>query len=126
MSSATRPVASPRVSMQHDSFFNWNSKPLQPSGIPFPSLCEWHSAPKGLRSWSSITLQLFADLGLLYVISDTTMLNGWVPLLFGLGYLGLTTFLSRRQNGKNRIQGKGWDAAVLAHNIFLAVYSMWP
>ncbi|GAA6039523.1 hypothetical protein JCM8097_008366 [Rhodosporidiobolus ruineniae] len=52
-------------------------------------------------------------------------MNPVTPFLFGLIYFITAKTLSHYQNGKNRIQGKGWDVAVVAHNLFLAVYSAW-
>ncbi|BGP20341.1 hypothetical protein JCM10213_001606 [Rhodosporidiobolus nylandii] len=52
-------------------------------------------------------------------------MNPITPFLFGVVYFATAKTLSHFQNGRNRIQGKGWDVAVVAHNLFLAVYSAW-
>ncbi|ORY73626.1 ELO family [Leucosporidium creatinivorum] len=93
-STTTRLAASPRVELQHDTFFNWHSRPPVPDSVPFPQLY-------------------------------TFFLSPWTPLAFSIIYFITSHWLNNRQDGKNRIKGKGWDMAVLAHNIFLAAYSCW-
>ncbi|BGP27851.1 fatty acid elongase [Rhodotorula toruloides] len=88
-------AAQPRASSFLASFAD-GPKPPTPTGIPGP-----------LAS----TYDLF--------------LNPVTPLAFGLVYFATAKTLSHFQNGKNRIKGKGWDVAVLVHNILLAVYSAW-
>lgn len=57
--------------------------------------------------------------------TDDFFLNPWTPLAFGLIYFAVTKTLSHYQDGKNRMQGKRWKAFIVAHNMFLAVYSGW-
>ncbi|GAA6020328.1 hypothetical protein JCM10207_003230 [Rhodosporidiobolus poonsookiae] len=52
-------------------------------------------------------------------------MNPITPLAFAIVYFITAKTLSHFQNGKNRIQGRGWDLAVIAHNLFLAAYSAW-
>ncbi|GAA5880703.1 hypothetical protein JCM8547_007570 [Rhodosporidiobolus lusitaniae] len=52
-------------------------------------------------------------------------MNPITPFLFGVIYFAVAKTLSHFQNGKNRIKGRGWDVAVVAHNVFLAAYSAW-
>ncbi|KAM0752038.1 hypothetical protein T439DRAFT_199602 [Meredithblackwellia eburnea MCA 4105] len=52
-------------------------------------------------------------------------LNPLTPFVFGITYFAVTKTLSHYQDGKNRIQGKGWNAFVIFHNLTLAVYSAW-
>ncbi|GAA5991834.1 hypothetical protein JCM11641_002119, partial [Rhodosporidiobolus odoratus] len=47
------------------------------------------------------------------------------PLIFSVIYFATAKTLSHYQNGRNRIKGRGWDVAVVAHNLFLALYSAW-
>lgn len=47
------------------------------------------------------------------------------PIAFAIVYFALAKTLSHYQSGKNRIQGKGWNAAVICHNLLLAGYSGW-
>lgn len=115
VSTSTRLAASPRVELQHDTFFNWHSRPPIPESVPFPQLCRLFLQLYRLRCSLLTSLRY----------TDSFFLNPWTPLVFGASYFALSLFLSSRQDGKNRIKGKGWDMAVLAHNIFLAAYSMW-
>ncbi|KAG0151096.1 hypothetical protein CROQUDRAFT_713070 [Cronartium quercuum f. sp. fusiforme G11] len=48
-----------------------------------------------------------------------------VPLVIVFGYLILIGLLNKRQDGKNRMKGNGWKAALVFHNLSLAVYSFW-
>jgi hypothetical protein len=57
--------------------------------------------------------------------SDSFFLNPWVPFIFSVLYFAITKTLSHYADGKNRIQGRGWNVAVVLHNLFLAVYSGW-
>lgn len=96
--SATRLLASPRVdSHKPASWFAAMQNTPTPHlpSLPFPS----------------IVVDFF--------------LNPYTPLVFGVVYFVLTSYLSSRTDGKNRIQGKGWDVAVAIHNILLCVYSVW-
>lgn len=52
-------------------------------------------------------------------------MNPVVPFVFGIAYFAVAKTLSHYQNGHNRIQGKRWNVVVVAHNVFLAVYSAW-
>lgn len=52
-------------------------------------------------------------------------MNPLTPFLFGIVYFAVAKTLSHYQNGHNRIQGKRWNVVVVAHNVFLAVYSAW-
>ncbi|GAA5969711.1 hypothetical protein JCM3765_001214 [Sporobolomyces pararoseus] len=54
-----------------------------------------------------------------------TFMNPLTPFLFGIIYFAVAKTLSHYQNGHNRIQGKRWNVVVVAHNVFLAVYSAW-
>ncbi|KAI5481416.1 fatty acid elongase [Pseudohyphozyma bogoriensis] len=53
------------------------------------------------------------------------LMNPWTPLVFGTAYFITAKLLSRYSDGKNRIQGKGWRAAIVAHNLLLCAYSAW-
>ncbi|GAA5960832.1 hypothetical protein JCM21900_002298 [Sporobolomyces salmonicolor] len=66
-----------------------------------------------------------APAGIPFPSAYDTFMNPLTPLLFGLFYFATAKTLSHYQNGRNRIQGKGWNVVVVAHNIFLAVYSGW-
>ncbi|GAA5822616.1 hypothetical protein JCM5353_005505 [Sporobolomyces roseus] len=52
-------------------------------------------------------------------------MNPLTPFIFGIVYFAVAKTLSHYQNGRNRIQGKRWNTVVVAHNVFLAVYSAW-
>ncbi|GAA5941252.1 elongation of very long chain fatty acids protein [Sporobolomyces koalae] len=54
-----------------------------------------------------------------------TFMNPLTPFIFGIVYFAVAKTLSHYQNGRNRIQGKRWNVVVVAHNVFLAVYSAW-
>ncbi|KAK4048631.1 hypothetical protein OIV83_004601 [Microbotryomycetes sp. JL201] len=70
----------------------------------------WHTAPP--KPSAAIPTALY----------DLTM-SPWTPFTFGLVYFITAKVLSAKQDGKNRIRGKGWDLLVVLHNVFLAVYS---
>lgn len=56
---------------------------------------------------------------------DEFFMNPLTPFIFGIVYFAVAKTLSHYQNGRNRIQGKRWNTVVVAHNVFLAVYSAW-
>lgn len=61
----------------------------------------------------------------LTINTDDFFIHPLTPLVFGVVYFVVAKVLSHRQNGKNRIKGKVWDALVIAHNVALAAYSAW-
>ncbi|KAM0787310.1 hypothetical protein ACM66B_007084 [Microbotryomycetes sp. NB124-2] len=71
---------------------------------------KWHTVPP--KPSAAIPSALY----------DLTM-SPWTPFMFGLVYFVTAKYLSAKQDGKNRIKGRVWDALVVLHNVFLAVYS---
>jgi hypothetical protein len=96
------------------SYFAFKDSPAppRPHGIPFPAAYD---------AFMECVLPSPLDDAIL-----TSCRNSYrLPLFFGISYFIVAKTLSHYQNGKNRIQGRWWDVAVLAHNVFLAVYSAW-
>lgn len=52
-------------------------------------------------------------------------MNPWTPLIFGILYFAAAKTISHYTDGKNRLQGRFWNAAVVLHNVILAAYSGW-